>query len=117
MNLIALPAFTDNYFWMFHDGRQAVAVDPGDSAPVLGALTANQLVPAAILVTHRHDDHVDGVDGVDALRPNLHRPVYGPKRATIPRPCVPHSARENGAVSTEPADERAALRQWINELR
>ena len=114
MNLIALPAFTDNYTWMFHDGRQAVAADPGDSAPVLAAPTANQLVLAAILVTHRHDDHVDGVD---ALRPHLQGLVYGPKRETIPQPCVPRSAWENGAVSNEPAGKRAALRQWKNELR
>ena len=86
MNLIALPAFTDNYIWMFHDGRQAVVVDPADSAPVLAALTANQLVLAAILVTHHHDDHVGGVD---ALRPHLRGPVYGPKREPIAQPYVP----------------------------
>ena len=27
MNLIALPAFTDNYIWMLHDGRSAIVVD------------------------------------------------------------------------------------------
>jgi hydroxyacylglutathione hydrolase len=34
MNLVALPAFADNYIWMLHDGAQAVVVDPGDAAPV-----------------------------------------------------------------------------------
>ena len=86
MNLIALPAFSDNYIWMFHDGRQAVVVDPGESAPVLAALAANHLTLAAILVTHHHADHVGGVD---ALRPHLHGPVYGPKRERIPSPYVP----------------------------
>ncbi len=86
MNLIALPAFTDNYIWMLHDGRQAVVVDPGESAPVIAALDALQLVLAAILVTHHHGDHVGGID---ALRAHLQGPVYGPKRERIPEPCVP----------------------------
>ena len=86
MNLIALPAFTDNYIWMLHDGRQAVVVDPGESAPVVAALDAQQLTLAAILVTHHHGDHVGGVD---ALRTRLRGPVYGPKRERIPQPYSP----------------------------
>ncbi len=86
MNPIALPAFTDNYIWMLHDGTDAVVVDPGDAAPVLAALDERQLALAAILVTHHHGDHVGGVD---ALRPHLKGPVYGPKREDIPAPFVP----------------------------
>jgi hydroxyacylglutathione hydrolase len=86
MTPIALPAFTDNYIWMLHDGREAVVVDPGDAAPVIAALDELQLALAAILVTHHHADHVGGVD---ALRPRLQGPVYGPKREHIPTPFVP----------------------------
>jgi len=86
MNLIALPAFADNYIWMLHDGLQAVVVDPGESAPVIAALDARQLVLAAILVTHHHADHVGGVD---ALRSRLKGAVYGPQRERIPEPFVP----------------------------
>jgi hydroxyacylglutathione hydrolase len=38
MNIIALPAFSDNYIWLLHDGRRALVVDPGDAQPVLKAL-------------------------------------------------------------------------------
>jgi hydroxyacylglutathione hydrolase len=86
MNLIALPAFTDNYIWMLHDGREALVVDPGDATPVLDALDALQLSLAAILVTHHHADHIGGVN---ALRPRLRGQVWGPAREAMPQPCVP----------------------------
>lgn len=86
MNLLALPAFTDNYIWMLHNGSQAVVVDPGDAAPVVDALDRLHLQLAGILVTHHHADHVGGVD---ALRPRLQGPVYGPARERIPTPFVP----------------------------
>ena len=84
--LVALPAFTDNYIWMLHDGQRAVVVDPGDAAPVQAALDAQGLELAAILVTHHHPDHVGGVD---ALRPRLKGAVYGPAKEAIPAPFVP----------------------------
>jgi hydroxyacylglutathione hydrolase len=58
MNLIALPAFADNYIWMLHDGARAVVVDPGDAAPVQAALDALGLRAGGILVTHHHPDHM-----------------------------------------------------------
>ena len=61
MDLIALPAFQDNYFWMLHNGRQALVVDPGSAAPVLAALQQHDLALTSILVTHHHADHTGGV--------------------------------------------------------
>ena len=83
MNLLPLPAFADNYIWMLHDGRQALVVDPGDSAPVLQALQQLGLQLQAILVTHHHADHVGGLD---ALRSATGAAVYGPARENIPGP-------------------------------
>lgn len=83
MELIALPAFSDNYIWMLHDGTRALVVDPGDAAVVLQTLDARQLELGAILVTHHHADHVGGVD---ALRGRLRGPIFGPARENIPKP-------------------------------
>ena len=58
MDLIALPAFEDNYLWLLHDGQQALVVDPGDAAPVQAALRRLGLRLACILVTHHHGDHI-----------------------------------------------------------
>jgi hydroxyacylglutathione hydrolase len=85
MDLIALPAFADNYIWMIHDGARAIVVDPGDADPVHAALDAHGLALEAILVTHHHGDHVGGVD---ALRVRLVGPVYGPRREAVPQPCT-----------------------------
>jgi hydroxyacylglutathione hydrolase len=86
MNLVALPAFADNYIWMLHDAGFAVVVDPGDEAPVNAALDALSLRLAGILVTHHHADHVGGVN---ALRQRLQGPVWGPAGEDIPEPIVP----------------------------
>lgn len=80
MTLVALPAFKDNYIWMFHDSRHAVVVDPGDAAPVETALDTLGLELAAILVTHHHPDHVGGIA---ALKARLRGEVYAPAREAI----------------------------------
>lgn len=61
MVLHPIPAFSDNYIWILHDGHQALVVDPGESSGVLDYLAAHRLVLATILVTHHHHDHVGGV--------------------------------------------------------
>ena len=70
---------------MLHNGRQAVVVDPGDSAPVVQALQQLGVQLQAILVTHHHADHVGGVD---ALREATGAVVYGPARERIPEPLM-----------------------------
>lgn len=86
MDLIALPAFEDNYLWLLHDGQQALVVDPGDAAPVQAALRRLGLRLACILVTHHHGDHTGGVT---ALREASGATVYGPARERIPEPSTP----------------------------
>lgn len=94
LKLVALPAFTDNYIWMIHDGVDALVVDPGEAAPVLQALAAQHLRLAGILVTHHHGDHVGGLA---ALSEHLHGAVFGPAGENIPQPCQP--CRDGETVS------------------
>ena len=86
MNIIALPAFSDNYIWLLHDGRRALVVDPGDAQPVLKALQSTGLDLEAILVTHHHPDHTAGVA---ELREATGATVWGPAREAIPEPFIP----------------------------
>ena len=86
MKLIALPAFSDNYLWLWQQDQMAVVVDPGDAAPVLQALAKDGLKLAAILVTHHHADHVGGVR---ELHLATGAQVFGPAREDIPAPFTP----------------------------
>lgn len=81
VNVLAVPAFADNYLWLLHNGSQAAVVDPGDAGPVLAALKEHGLSLVAILLTHHHADHAGGVP---ALLERFSAPVYGPTQDTIP---------------------------------
>ena len=85
MQLTPLPAFNDNYLWLWHDSTRAVVVDPGDGEVVMQALARSQLHLDAILVTHHHADHTGGVN---LLRQATQALVYGPAGENIPGPCV-----------------------------
>jgi hydroxyacylglutathione hydrolase len=85
MELIALPAFADNYIWLLHNGSQALVVDPGDAAPVKDALTTRGLELQGILVTHHHGDHVGGLSELtEFLSPT--GKVWGPAHEKMPVP-------------------------------
>ena len=76
LNIIPIPAFTDNYIWLLHQNGYAVVVDPGDAAPVIAYLQKHQLHLSAILITHHHADHIGGVQ---ALLQYEAAPVYAPQ--------------------------------------
>ncbi|MCK8515116.1 hydroxyacylglutathione hydrolase [Methylonatrum kenyense] len=82
INVLAIPALSDNYIWLLHreQQRDCVVVDPGEAGPVLDCLRERNLHLRAVLLTHHHGDHVAGVD---ALVSNRDIPVYGPARERI----------------------------------
>lgn len=95
LSVLAVPAFSDNYLWLIHDGRHAAAVDPGDAAPILAALEANGLSLAAILLTHHHPDHVGGVPQLLQRYPV---PVFGPRGERIAQVSVPLAEGDEATV-------------------
>jgi len=75
-----IPAFKDNYIWLLTRGKRAFVVDPGDAAPVIDRLVADDLRLEGILVTHHHADHQGGIA---ALAARWHPVVYAPGNESI----------------------------------
>lgn len=84
MKIHCLPAFNDNYLWLFHadNSRLAYAVDPGDAKVIEAALQEYNLELAGILLTHHHYDHVGGVA---ELIENRSIPVYAGNLSAVPQ--------------------------------
>ncbi len=62
LEVVAVPAFADNYLWLVHDpdsGETAV-VDPGDPAPVLAEVERRGWNIDQVWNTHWHPDHTGG---------------------------------------------------------
>ncbi len=78
-----IPAFSDNYIWALHYGKQALVVDPGEASGVLAYLRTQGLTLRAILITHHHADHTGGVA---ELRTATDAAVYGPVTEPMPEP-------------------------------
>ncbi len=75
MNILPLPAFTDNYIWLIEENGKATVVDPGDAKVVDSYLKENGLKLENILITHHHYDHTGGVE---QLKESYECNVYGP---------------------------------------
>jgi len=73
-----IPAFDDNYIWLLSRAgyKGCAVVDPGDEDPVIERLQSEGLTLDAILITHKHGDHVGGIRGLKAVWPDA--VVYGP---------------------------------------
>ena len=78
MRVEPILAFEDNYIWAIRSmgpARQVAIVDPGEAEPVFRFLERTRDRLCAILVTHRHGDHIGGIK---EIRERYPVPVYGP---------------------------------------
>lgn len=111
MQIQPIPALADNYIWRIASKGNAVLVDPGEAAPALAHLAQEKLKLTAILITHRHGDHIAGV-------PELAQngcPIYGPKEIA----CVTHPVQDEDRFIPAGLEEEArvtALPGHVDEL-
>ena len=83
MEIIAVPAFADNYLWLVHDevSGDTAAVDPGDGALVLAEAQRRGWTITQIWNTHWHGDHTGGNLAIKAA---TNARVSGPAAENIP---------------------------------
>ena len=83
MQIVPVPAFSDNYLWLVHDdasGDTAV-VDPGDAAPVLAETARRGWTISQVWNTHWHPDHTGGNL---AIKQATGARISGPAKERIP---------------------------------
>jgi len=71
LTISPVNAFSDNYIWVLQRHTGAIAIDPGDAAPLLAFLAAHQLDLQGVLLTHHHSDHIGGVGELLQRNPKL----------------------------------------------
>ncbi len=81
IQITPIPAFNDNYIWLLHNEKHAVAVDPGDAEPVNKFLADNNLQLIQILITHHHWDHVNGLEELQTM---WSCEVFSPRDERVP---------------------------------
>lgn len=105
MEITALPAFSDNYIWAIRNknGPQdhVAIVDPGEAAPVLDYLQRTGGRLCAILLTHRHADHIGGVN---ELLQHAQVPVYGPAAERDKITMLTHALRDGDTLNLPELD-------------
>jgi hydroxyacylglutathione hydrolase len=83
LEVVAVPAFTDNYIWLVHDAAsgETAVVDPGDPAPPLAEAERRGWRITQVWNTHHHWDHSGGNLAVKAATGCT---VSGPAGENIP---------------------------------
>ena len=83
MQVVAVPAFSDNYIWLVHDDQsgETAVVDPGDAAPALAEARRRGWTIDQIWNTHWHPDHTGGNL---AIKEATSARISGPASGRIP---------------------------------
>ena len=83
MQIVPVPAFSDNYIWLVHDDEsgQTAVVDPGDAAPVLAEAKRRGWTIDQVWNTHWHPDHTGGNLAIKSTKGAR---VSGPAAERIP---------------------------------
>ncbi|XP_025094747.1 probable hydrolase PNKD [Pomacea canaliculata] len=77
LQILPIPMMMDNYAYLVTDttSNTSVVVDPGHAEPVQLQLSERNIMPEAILITHKHWDHSGGNTDMQQHYPGIK--IYG----------------------------------------
>ena len=77
LEIVCVPALSDNYVWLIHDlvSNETVVVDPSEAEPVLAAVEQRGWTISQIWNTHWHGDHTGGNAAIKALGAKVSGPL------------------------------------------
>ena len=76
ISISPIKSFSDNYIWLIEINNNAILIDPGDHKPAIKILKEKKLNLKAILVTHKHFDHIGGISSLVSYYPEID--IYAP---------------------------------------
>lgn len=105
LDIVAVPAFSDNYLWLIHDPQsgETAVVDPGDPAPVLAAAAERGWRIDKVLNTHWHPDHTGGNQAIK----DAGATVYAPAAEATRIPTIDTALTEGDSISV--GDHKAEI--------
>ncbi|KAL8573263.1 hypothetical protein ACOMHN_006674 [Nucella lapillus] len=96
LEIVPIPMLLDNYAYLVTDRRsnKSVVVDPGHAEPVQIYLSSRNIMPEAVLITHKHWDHSGGNKEMRQHYPQVG--VYGSSSDNVPD--ITHPVQDGGKL-------------------
>ncbi len=105
LETLKLGPLETNCYVLDAGGGRAVVIDPGaDSGRVLARLDKKKLLPAVVLVTHGHADHIGGIAGLRERFPDAKIAIGRPDAPALTSPKINQSLFIGLNIKAPPAD-------------
>jgi len=106
IEVIVSAPFMENTLIVKRPGRHdCLVVDPGfEPEKIIDSLHQRKLIPAAILLTHGHVDHIAGNTDLRRVWPNLPILIGAGDAPMLTHPLLNLSALSDAAITSPPAD-------------
>jgi hydroxyacylglutathione hydrolase len=97
LDIVRIPALSDNYIWLIHDtaSGETVVIDPTEADPVLAAASERGWTITQVWNTHWHPDHTGGNAAIKAA---IGARITGPAAEAAKIPTLDATVGEGDAV-------------------